>query len=200
MHLNPQLRQEYLDKHLPYRINSMLSPDLMAHRLKSNFSNELKVKCYQDSLVVEPAFEISVIFGRSLLNFLGITYDSKANKLARHQPKGDDVSLVDIYPNGSFCPLDEELLVQNHDSLSTIIKVANKSVAHLTSSVSTQDELLQLETARQTIYKLILKYVPDINKTGQVNKVGIWWYEQVVTVDLSGVGVFVIPSSFNKHT
>lgn len=179
MKLNEQTRQDYLDRHLPYRINSLLSYDLIIHRRKQ----KNHTKCYEDGLVLEPAFEISIIFGRALLNFLGITYDWKTSKLKRHSPKEDDISIIDIYPGSDFCPLDEELITQNHDSLCTIIKLSNKSVAHLTSTESTPNELQQLQTARQTIYKLILKYVPDINKIGKgegiERKIGIWWYEQV---------------------
>lgn len=83
MKLDNSLRQEYLDKHLPYRINSMLSPDLITHRRNQGISAEMRVKCYEDSLVLEPSFEISIIFGRSLLNFLGITLDFRTNDL-RH--------------------------------------------------------------------------------------------------------------------
>ena len=179
MKLDETLRQEYLDKHLPYRINSMLSPDLITHRRNSNISNEMKSKCYQDSLVLEPAFEISIVFGRTLLNFLGIGYDYKMKALKRQQPKGDDLTILDIYPNGGFCPLDDQLIIDNKECLCTLIKVANKSVAHLTSTLSNEEEHNQLGPARFAIYKLILKYVPDINKVGSVNKIGIWWYEQV---------------------
>jgi len=173
MEIDDKQKQEYLDKHLPYRLNSLLAPDLITFRRTLNISQELKLKCYQDSLVLEPAFEISIIFGRSLLNFLGITYDSKSKKLIKYSPKSDDISLINIYPERDFCPLTEDLIVENYESLCTIIKLANKSVAHLTSTESNANEHSLLENARKTIYKLTLKYVPDINKKG------IWWHEQV---------------------
>ena len=173
MKLDDNLRQEYLDKHLPYRINSMMSPDLIRFRRGTQISNEMKRKCYEDSLVLEPAFEISIVFGRSLLNFLGITYDTKVNDLRRHQPKADDLTIKDIYPQGDYCPLDEQLILDNKESLCTIIRIANKSVAHLTSTLSNQQEHERLESARLTIYNLVLKYIPDINK------VEIWWHQQV---------------------
>jgi hypothetical protein len=151
----------------------MLSPDLIAFRRGTKISNEMRSDCYSDSLVLEPAFEISIIFGRSLLNFLGITYDNKAKELKRFQPKKDDLTIKDIYPEQDFCPLDDDLILENKDALGTIMKIANKSVAHLTSTLSNENEHAQLEKARLTIYGLILKYVPDINKTG------IWWHQQV---------------------
>lgn len=171
--LDDILRQEYLYKHLPYRINSMLAPDLITFRRSTRISSEMKESCYKDSLVLEPAFEISIIFGRVLLQFLGIGFDYKANDLYRHTPKKNDLTLKSIYPDLDYVSLDDELIVRNRASLCTIIKVANKSVAHLTSTLSNSDEHGQLEPARMTIYKLMVKHVPDINMNG------IWWYQQV---------------------
>lgn len=158
----------------------MLSPDLIEYRKGTQISSEIKKRRYEDSLVLEPAFEISIVFGRSLLHFLGITYDSKNKDLARRHPKGDDLTIRDVYPEKDFCPLDDQLILENKECLCTIIKVANKSVAHLTSTLSNENEHRQLATARSTIYRLMLKYVPDINKEPGDNKVGIWWYQQVL--------------------
>jgi hypothetical protein len=173
--IDENLRQEYLDKHLPYRINSMLSPDLITHRRGTRISNEMIESCYMDSLVLEPSFEISIVFGRALLNFLGIGYDPKTDSLMRHQVRPNDLTIKSIYPDRDFCSLDDEIVVGNQRGLCIIIKVANKSVAHLTSSLSSAEEHEQLQQARMTIYRLMLKYIPDINKTK------IWWHEQVKT-------------------
>lgn len=173
MKLDNNLRQEYLDKHLPYRINSMLSPDLITHRRKQGISAEMRVKCYEDSLVLEPSFEISIIFGRSLLNFLGITLDFRTNDLRHYRSKEDDLTIRDIYPNGNHNTLQDQIVLDNKDKLCTIMKLANKSVAHLTSSMSNEEEHSQLASARLTIYRLMLKYVPEINKSA------IWWHQQV---------------------
>lgn len=166
---------DYINKHLPYRINSMLSPDLIAHRRGSTIPNEIKIKCYQDSLVLEPAFEISIIFGRALLHFLGIDYDRRTSDLKVFNPRKDDVTIQNLFPNRPFCPLNDNLVVQFKTALCLIIKIANKSVAHLTTVVSNDQEHQQLEVARKTIYRLILKYVPEINKNN------IWWFTQVGT-------------------
>lgn len=173
--ISDHLKKEYLEKHLPYRINSMLSPDLMTFRRGTNISNDMKVKCYQDSLVLEPAFEVSIIFARSLLNFLGITYDPKTNSLKIHTPKGDDLTIKSIYPEKDFCPLNDSIVVANNESLRVIIKLANKSVAHLTATLSNENEHKLLVDARFAVYRLMLKYIPDLNKNG------IWWYTQVGT-------------------
>lgn len=171
--LDNKLRQEYLDKHLPYRINSMLAPDLINHRRGTAISREMRKGCYEDSLVLEPSFEISIVFGRSLLQFLGIGLDPKSENLCRYSARTTDVTIKSIYPDKDFVSLDDDLIRPGQTNLCTIIKVANKSVAHLTSTQSNDGEHGQLETARMTIYKLMLKHLPDINKHG------IWWYDQV---------------------
>lgn len=59
--ITDQIKAEYLDKHLPYRINSMLAHDLIMHRKKQQHFAPLKDNCYGDSTVVEPIFEVSLI-------------------------------------------------------------------------------------------------------------------------------------------
>ena len=166
---------DYLDKHLPYRINSLLAPDLIAHRRNSNISNDLRIKCYQDSLVLEPAFEISIVFGRALLQFLGIDYDTNKKDLKKFEPRksGTDITIQILFPDRNFCSLNDDIVNENRTELCTIIKIANKSVAHLTSVGSNSEEHDQLNKARMAIYKLMLKYVPEIRKEN------IWWYSQV---------------------
>src|SRR5690348_18276134 len=99
------LKDEYLDKHLPYRINSMLAHDLIMRRKTETDFDDLKKRCYGDSTIVEPIFEISLIFGRSLLNFLGLTCAN--NRISQFIPSGDDVTLRSIFPERQYCPLDE---------------------------------------------------------------------------------------------
>lgn len=177
--MDTDTKLEYLNRHLPYRINSLLSPDLIEHRRNMSISNELKIKCFSDSLILEPSFEISIIFGRSLLQFLEIGYDYHNNKLIEYKRKPDDFTIKSLYPNSSVNPINDEIVSQYKSNLCAIIKMANKSVAHLTSKESSPGEHALLKDARMAIYRLILKYVPDINKKSEKDKIGIWWYEQV---------------------
>lgn len=177
--MDKNTRQDYLNRHLPYRINSMLSPDLIEHRRNNCTSKELKIRCFSDSLILEPTFEISIVFGRSLLNFLGIGNNKQNDKLVKYAGQHDDITLKSLYPNMSFNPIDDEMVTQFNSNFCTIIKIANKSVAHLSSNESSPCEQALLKDARMAIYRLMLKYVPDINKESGEGKVGIWWYEQV---------------------
>jgi hypothetical protein len=167
----------YLNEHLPYIMNSLLAHDLMLHRKNTESAyDELKESCYGDSLVLNPAFEISIVFGRALLQFLGLGYEYKANRLIVFNKKADDYTIKDLFPNRSYCPLSDEIVIANGKELCTIMKIANKSVAHITTILSNGDEHELVKKARMSIYELMLKYVPEINKEK------LWWYSQVECV------------------
>jgi len=166
----------YLDKHLPHRLNSLLAIDLITYRRSTSISEEMKVKCYQDSLILEPAFEISIVFGRALLNFLGIGYHFQKNILKELKNiRPDDITIQKLYPDRPFCSLKDEIIIQNNTELCTLMKIADKSVAHLTTIDSNENEHEQLAKARKAIYELVLKHIPEIKKER------IWWHEQVKT-------------------
>ena len=161
----------------------MLAHDLLLYRKKQAEFGDIKGRCYGDSLVVEPLYEISLIFGRSLLNFLGIrlkndrTGITKGNleakeKLGNH---GDDINIQDLFPEKELCPLDHEIIEDNKEALIELLYWANKSVAHLTTKISlnTSEEQDLIPSARKAIYKLILDVLPEINMEK------IWWHEQV---------------------
>ena len=121
--MTTQEQSDYLNNYLPYRINSLLATDLITHRRNSNISNEIRENCYKDSLVLEPVFEISIIFGRALLHFLGIDYDRVTSDLKVFKPKQDDVTIQSLFPERAFCPLTDELVIQHKEYLCLIIKV-----------------------------------------------------------------------------
>jgi hypothetical protein len=122
---------------------------------------------------VEPIFEISIIFARTLLNFIGLTY-TRDNGISRFNAKSDDLTIKSLFPERDYCPLDEKIVTDNYDALCTIIKLANKSVAHMTSGVTqtTSNDHDVLPQARKAVYELMIKYVPEMNKEK------IWWTSQ----------------------
>ena len=167
MNLTQNDINEYLNKHLPYRLNSLMAWDIMMYRLKNNVDKQyinLPISPYQDSLVIEPAFEISLVFGRALMQFIGISYEKKDEKLKELviNPKQDDITLKSLFPNRPFCPLADNDLKENASDIAILFRVANKSVAHLTGTVSNNVEHERLPYARIAIYDLVLKYVPEI--------------------------------------
>ena len=166
---------DYINKHLPYRLNSLMARDIMTYRQNNIFlSKNQKISPYEDSLVIEPAFEISLVFGRALLQFIGISYD-KDGEFESPRFRTDDVTLKSIFPNRAFCDKNDSLLKENNFAIAALFKIANKSVAHLTSKLSNDREHELLPRARKAIYHLVLKYVPEID----VNK--LWYNNEVLT-------------------
>lgn len=171
--------KDYIENHLPYRLNCMMARDIMAFRRTKKDSDVLYKGIgyhpYDDSIVIEPAFEISLVFGRALLQFLGINYDSKTAELKDFNSiKADDITLKSLFPNRDYCKLSDDIIQINKHSICTLMKLANKSVAHLTKNQANNKELQLLTPARIAIYHLILKYVPEID----INK--LWYNNEVV--------------------
>lgn len=175
MTLSPTQIKEYLEDHLPYRLNSLRVWDLYLSRRKAkNYEEEEeKLKCYWEGELLQPSLEISIVFGRSLLNFLGIKRDGAGLKnFESHeitQLEKDSIFIWHVNPGKKAYPIGNiKRSEQKH--LVNLIKVANKSSAHLTIKTSTQDEQDSLVPARQIIYRIMLDYVDGLDtKT-------IWWY------------------------
>lgn len=163
--LTGEKRQQCL-KDIEYRVNCLMSWDLFVY-IKGKYLNENSV--YNSGQLVEPAFEASIIFGRHLLQFLKIKSNRKNDKLIIYNPNNDtqddDLTISDLYGSDNKNPLNDLLTQNNEKLLLDLIKVANKSIAHFTSTPATSEELDNIMAARFIIYELLLKYIPDINKT-----------------------------------
>lgn len=174
MTLNQNQIDEYLKEHLPYRLNSLRAWDIYIYRRKADkYENEPdRTRCYWEGEQLQPALEISVVFGRSLLNFLGIRRDG--NGLANfqaHEVKPDDRDTVFIWTlnNGKQAYPTSWINVTDEQHLVNLIKIANKSTAHLTLKTSKKSELASLDHAREIIYKIMLDYVDGLDRTN------LWW-------------------------
>ena len=132
MTLTPQQKLKYLNKELPYRLNSLMAWDLyFSRRSAKTYEEESEnKKCYWESEFLQPAFEISIVFARSLIHFLGL--GSKGNKLINfYSNKEDDVQIWHIIPGKQAYPLSKLNTIEKQN-LCNILKIANKSSAHLT--------------------------------------------------------------------
>jgi hypothetical protein len=155
----------------------MLAWDLMVYvkeKYKRENERKKRTSAYGQSHVVEPALEISIVFGRQLLEFLKITWDRSTDKLTEFPQRNrktypDDILIISLYPTLTTLPLRDPLVAANELHLTRLIKVANKAAAHLTTTSTTDDEFESMRIARQVIYELILKYVPDIATND------VWW-------------------------
>ena len=177
--------EDYIEKHLPYRLNCLMARDIMTFRRAKKDSDALYkgngYHPYEDSIVIEPAFEISLVFGRVLLQFIGINYNDKTQELKEFESnKSDDITLKSLFPERDYCKVSENILQINEDAICTLMKIANKSVAHLTKNQSNDAELQLLKSAKITVYDLVLKYIPEIDTTKL-------WYNNEVINSTSGL-------------
>jgi ribosomal protein S15P/S13E len=177
---------EYLKSHLPYRLNSLMAHDIILYRQKNKIDEWARSarSPYEDSLFLEPAFEISLVFGRSLMEFLGIKYDRKNDKLKKLDPAKldlDDITLKSLFPQRAFCTLQDPDLIKHEVDIAILFKVANKSVAHLTSKPSNEHEHARIPKARKAIYDLLLKYVPEMSKDK------LWYHTQIESLEIRNI-------------
>lgn len=101
------------------------------------------------------------------MNFLGITL--RNNHLEYEISKRpDDVQIWDIMPGKSPYPI-ERINDTDQQHLCNLLKVSNKSVAHLTTKTSSKEELESLEKAREIIFNLIVEYVDGLKTEN------LWW-------------------------
>ncbi|NQU86511.1 MAG: hypothetical protein HQ541_12190 [Mariniphaga sp.] len=165
-------QNEYLDKHIPYRLNSLRAWDLYKLRRKAieYDKEEDQRKCNWQSEYLDPAFEISIVFARALIQFLGLT--CRGNQLEYFVSKmNEDVQVWDVIPGKPPYPISN---LKNHEKqhLCNLIKMANKATAHMTTKYSTDEEFESLEPGRELIFNMVLEYVDNINTTN------LWWLNE----------------------
>jgi hypothetical protein len=158
--LDVQQTQPYV-KDIIYRLNCLMSWDLFKY-IQEKYKNERSV--YKTGQIVEPAFEVSAIFGRQLLGFLKIKKKYGKNELIEltASNNSDDLTIDSLYASEIGIFHLHELTEENKSDLINLIKVADKAIAHFTKNHTKDEEFTSLENARLVIYNLILKYVPDI--------------------------------------
>lgn len=164
MILSPDQQKDYLEKYIPYRLNTLMAWDLYISRRQANeYKDEAKDrKCYWESEFLDPAFEISIVFARSLIQFLGLSL--RNNKLEYFVSKIDeDVQIWDVIPNKQPYPL-SHLNPLEQKNLCNIIKIANNASAHMTTKFSTSEEFDSLIPGRKLLFKMVLDYVDNLDK------------------------------------
>lgn len=143
-----------------YRLNCMMDYDLYVFIQKKN-NNPNSV--YATGQLLEPAFEISIVFGRQLLQFLKITKPKKKDELELFCGNDDDDVMIDqYYPSMTDFPINDPLALANKIHLVRLFTVANKATAHFTNKETKKEQFESLEKARKVIYELMMKYLPDL--------------------------------------
>jgi len=169
MILSHQQQADYLQKHIPYRLNLLMTWDTyVSRRRATKYEDEVKHrKCYWESEFLDPAFEISIVFARSLIQFLGLSL--RGNKLEYFVSKVDeDVQIWDVIPGKQPYPLSELNPIQQQH-LCNIIKIANKASAHMTTKFSSSEEFESLIPGRELLYQMVTNYVDNLDQSN------LWW-------------------------
>ena len=164
-------------KDIKYRLNSMMAYDIYNYIFEKRKDNTGQTSIYQESHIIEPAFEISIIFGRQLLDFLQIGHNKATGELdnplvyKKNTIKIDDLFLTS-FTNISTLPLTDALVNSYDRQIKSIIKVANKASAHMTFSHTTTQEFSDIQEIKPIIQDLCLKYVPGLNQDN------LWWFNK----------------------
>jgi hypothetical protein len=143
-----------------YRLDCLMAYDLYLFINKKYKDNQ---SVYATGHILQPAIEISLAFGRQLLEFLQIKKEGKHEKLCCSNGKGDDITISMYDPNITILPRYDQLTIENEIHLVRLIFLAHKSVSHFTRHIPTIQEQESLAHARQIIFKLMLKYVPELS-------------------------------------
>lgn len=143
-----------------YRLNCLMAYDLYLF-IQDKYKNNGSV--YSTGHILEPAIEVSLAFGRQLLEFLQIKKDQNSDKLYCSKTKDDNVTISLYNPNLKTLPFDDHLTTANEIHLVRLIFLAHKSVAHFSRHIPTKDEQDSLKQARKTIFDLMIKYMPELS-------------------------------------
>jgi hypothetical protein len=149
-------------KDASFKLNCMLTWDLFVF-IKDKYKNDRSV--FATGHLLDPALEISAVFGRQLLEFLKIKKPKSQNILTDYSGhESDDITIDMLYPSMTLFPLQDSLTKSNEIHLVRLIKVARKATAHFTRTPTTDEEFESMKIARMVIHDLVLKYMPDIDK------------------------------------
>ena len=175
-------QDEYINHIIPYRMNAVAVLNL-ALRYVTQWNSPRKLEIYFDEKLsirglstafTNPAIEAGVMHCRALLEFIGLKCDGKnPDKLVqRGSGRGDDFVIEDFSgPNGKLQRVSVQAAVaayagspeEAEKSLATVIRCANKGIAHTTAGHTVEgDNLYHFEIASRGVPTLLVNhfYVP----------------------------------------
>ncbi|WP_374567306.1 hypothetical protein [Nitrosomonas sp.] len=109
---------------------------------------------------INPTIESGVMHGRALLEFLGLSESSGKLVSTKNKRSGDvsieDFKLPKVTPEEAICLCKSAYPNVNESIYATLIHLANKGIAHTTTSLVIQDDQsAQLTTASECIIFLV---------------------------------------------
>jgi len=155
--LESNLREDFINIHLPYRLEILMSHDILEKTLPDNHTNR--------DLILKASFEDSIVFGRLLLNFLGIGIKRNNDREINRKMKTevDDFNIENL--GLTFVNLDNKLIKENYQAICILLKYANKTVAHCTSNFPSNGEQEQFKIAKKAIYELVINHITEIDRS-----------------------------------
>lgn len=162
---------------LPYRMKAVDTLNV-ALRARMEWDRAPSMKMYfNDKLVIEgnsngftnAAIEAGVVHCRALLEFLGLT--ERDGKLVKRESRrrDDDIGIEDFSnASGPLLTVSPDQALSRYEggrdaaeqALVTVIRIANKGIAHLTKGLSyTPDDVAHVEIASRGVPLLVVSYL-----------------------------------------
>jgi len=156
--LPPSEIEELLCQHLPYRI-----------RLVQNAIGRIPAKTMEDN----QAFEAGAVAGRSLLSFLGISYDRRTTSLKLDQTyqkekdeQTDEIKISDV--GGAFVDIDT-LSTEQKELIARFIHGVHKFCAHFTWKSTHTLDVPTYQAGAELIVNLYHTHIKKVEQGGAVN-------------------------------
>jgi len=166
-----------LNRFIPHSLGAVEALNV-ALRLQTNWGDAQPMKILiNDELTIEgnsnaftnAAIEAGVIHGRALLEFLGLTSSSSRLQNITRPRKRDDIGIEHFENATGFLTRVSPAQVLSHypgsaaeaeQALLSVFRIANKGLAHLTSSfLASSEETRLLEIASRGIPALVVSYL-----------------------------------------
>lgn len=154
-----KLQNNYLTLEIPYKLNILWS-----HIHWSRFSWDLEDENYEflnKGLINCALLESSILFGRQLLELIGIKHN-KDGFIPVSKKYKDDILINDIFPKISLCSIDDPLLTDSSANILYLLTISNKRVAHNTFNDLERTEIERIHNAQESIHQLVEIMLPNI--------------------------------------
>lgn len=142
----------YRETEIPYKLNMLYAYLFWCQHAPNNY--------YGDDFGLNitrcSTLETSIIFGRHILQFFGITINSKGDPIEHHGRK-DDFTIRSFKDKDRTIKTSNPILLENLEAISYLLNLANKRVAHdtLTSHTIGKVDKDKIGDAISAIHKLV---------------------------------------------
>ncbi|ANH80912.1 hypothetical protein A8C56_07890 [Niabella ginsenosidivorans] len=156
-----KLQNDYINLELPYKLNILWSH---IHWSRFYWSlNEEKYAILNKGLINCALLESSILFGRLLLEFIGIKHN-KHGFVTMSKKYKDDILINDVFPTINLCSTEEVSLLNNRGHILYLLMISSKRVAHNTFNDFGKTEIDRIHSAQELIHQIIEKMLPDISR------------------------------------